>query len=165
MTKKVEDELESALHELNISSVRTAEIERAISHLHKAVFELRLSQRPEGHMDIGEFRRLGLLQEVNRRFFHPIGLALAVNAAKDDAEPITETLAYIIDCRDDPEGFMFCKLDVSNAISKAVYYDHLVRAKIPARRKLFTNPDKVLLTFNGVQPIKTMGMENPDAES
>jgi hypothetical protein len=27
-------------------------------------------------IDIAEFRRLGLLQEVNRQFFHPLGLAL-----------------------------------------------------------------------------------------
>ena len=37
-------------------------------------------------IDIAEFRRLGLLQEANRRFFHPLGLALEVTIGKDDAE-------------------------------------------------------------------------------
>lgn len=115
---------------------------------------------PEGAMDIAEFRKLGLLQEVNRRFFHPIGLALAVNAAKDDEPPIAETLAYIIDRRDDPEGFMFAKMNVYTSQVNADIYDEMVTDKLVTRMKLFkrTNLD------GGWQPTDTMDMEIPNAE-
>lgn len=53
-------------------------------------------------MDIGEFRREGYLQEVNRQFFHPLGLALAVNVADG-----TERLSGVWDDRDDPEGIRY----------------------------------------------------------
>lgn len=59
------------------------------------------------HMDIKEFKEKGYLQEVNRRFFHPIGLALAV-ALDNDGE---WSLDGVLDARDDPEGFVF---DYSN---------------------------------------------------
>jgi hypothetical protein len=58
-------------------------------------------------MSIKEFRRLGLLQEVNRRFFHPLGLAL-------EAEESTSgewSLSSIWDCRDDPEGILYAQID------------------------------------------------------
>lgn len=56
------------------------------------------------YMDIGEFQSEGYLQEVNRQFLHPHGLALEVRASSEDviekmidqvydefmAEPITE---------------------------------------------------------------------------
>lgn len=54
-------------------------------------------------LPIEEFVETGLLQEVNRQFFHPLGLALAVES--EDGHPAR--LAYIIDCRDDPEGIVF----------------------------------------------------------
>ena len=54
-------------------------------------------------MEIKEFRSKGLLQEVNRLFFHPMGLALSVNLNKDGSE----SLADIIDYREDPEGMYF----------------------------------------------------------
>jgi hypothetical protein len=55
------------------------------------------------YMDIEEFREKGYLQEVNRRFLHPIGLALAVTV--DDAG--VYSLSGVLDARDDPEGFVF----------------------------------------------------------
>lgn len=56
-------------------------------------------------MDIKEFRELGLLAEVNRIFFHPLGLALEV-IVDDDG---TEKLGGIWDYRDDPEGMLYSK--------------------------------------------------------
>lgn len=44
----------------------------------------------------------GYLQEVNRRFFHPLGLALALTVHDDK----TVTMS-MLDCRDDPEGYRF----------------------------------------------------------
>lgn len=55
-------------------------------------------------MDIAEFRRLGYLQEVNRQFFHPLGLALEVVEVEEDG---SMRLGGIWDCRDDPEGMIF----------------------------------------------------------
>lgn len=54
-------------------------------------------------MDIKEFREEGFLQEANRLFFHPLGLALEVKVEDDG----TETLGGIWDYRDDPEGVAF----------------------------------------------------------
>jgi hypothetical protein len=59
-------------------------------------------------IDIAEFRRLGFLQEANRQFFHPHGLALEVNVEEDG----TETLGGVWDYRDDPEGIIFDPVDM-----------------------------------------------------
>lgn len=87
-------------------------------------------------IDIAEFRKRGFLQEVNRQFFHPLGLALEVviedecivcggsgkgpeprrqdptcgacNASgKRPPEEVEEQLGGIWDYRDDPEGILF----------------------------------------------------------
>lgn len=54
-------------------------------------------------MSLEEFKRAGFLQEVNRRFFHPLGLALAIERR---GEELTGRFK-IWDGRDDPEGFVF----------------------------------------------------------
>lgn len=54
-------------------------------------------------IDIKEFREKGYLQEVNRRFFHPLGLALEVVVEEDGSEH----LGGVWDYRDDPEGVYF----------------------------------------------------------
>lgn len=54
-------------------------------------------------IDIKEFRERGYLQEVNRQFFHPLGLALEV-VIEDDG---SERLGDVWDSRDDPEGIIF----------------------------------------------------------
>lgn len=54
-------------------------------------------------MSIKEFRAVGYLQEANRRFFHPLGMALEVGIDENGAEE----LAGVIDCRDDQEGMAF----------------------------------------------------------
>lgn len=59
--------------------------------------------RPIKHMDIAEFRKLGYLHEVNRRFLHPLGLALEVVIDSDGSE----TLGGVWDFRDDPEGIAY----------------------------------------------------------
>lgn len=54
-------------------------------------------------IDIKEFREKGYLQEANRRFFHPLGLALEVIVEEDGSE----RLGGVWDYRDDPEGMIF----------------------------------------------------------
>jgi hypothetical protein len=55
-------------------------------------------------MSIEEFIDEGFLQEANRKFFHPLGLALSVKYNDDDG---TWSLHEIWDYRDDPEGMFF----------------------------------------------------------
>lgn len=54
-------------------------------------------------IDIAEFRALGYIQEVNRLFLHPRGLALEVAVEEDGSE----RLGGVWDYRDDPEGMAF----------------------------------------------------------
>ena len=53
-------------------------------------------------LDLKTFRDDGYLQESNRVFFHPLGLALAVRI--DDAGNRT---LEVLDYRSDPEGVVF----------------------------------------------------------
>ena len=55
-------------------------------------------------IDIAEFRRLGFLQELNRQFLHPLGLALEVHIDKRTGH---ERLGGVWDYRDDPEGITY----------------------------------------------------------
>jgi hypothetical protein len=53
-----------------------------------------------------EFYERGYLQEVNRQFLHPLGLALCVSIDCEDPEDKGEYLS-VWDYRDDPEGMEF----------------------------------------------------------
>ena len=55
------------------------------------------------YMDIKEFREKGYLQEVNRQFLHPLGLALEVRQDIDGSE----RLGKIWDYRKDKEGIYY----------------------------------------------------------
>ena len=50
-------------------------------------------------ISVAEFRELGYLQELNRLFLHPLGLALSVAVVGEE-----ETFGPIWDYRDDPGG-------------------------------------------------------------
>ncbi len=89
-------------------------------------------------MDIAEFRRLGLLQEVNRQFFHPRGLALEIIV---DGE---ERFGGIWDFRDDPEGMAFAENMIS--IAQAAQVQELFDDHLDDRQLLFGTED-------GIQPI------------
>lgn len=52
---------------------------------------------------VKEFRELGFIQELNRRFLHPLGLALEVRIDEHGKESIER----VWDNRDDPEGMIF----------------------------------------------------------
>lgn len=54
-------------------------------------------------IDIKEFREKGYLQELNRRFLHPLGLALEVIIDDEGMEK----LGGVWDYRDDPEGIYY----------------------------------------------------------
>ena len=62
-------------------------------------------------IDIKEFREQGYLQEANRRFFHPLGLALEV--VVDDGR--NEKLGGVWDYREDDQGVYY---DIKNSDRK-----------------------------------------------
>jgi hypothetical protein len=45
-------------------------------------------------MDIKEFREMGLLAEVNRTFFYPLGLALEITVEDDGTERLTGKVSF-----------------------------------------------------------------------
>lgn len=65
------------------------------------------------YMDIKEFQDKGYLQELNRQFLHPLGLALEV-AVDDDGNV---SLGGIWDYREDPEGIYF---DLENSSDQRI---------------------------------------------
>ena len=61
------------------------------------------------YADIKELRQFGYIQEINRLFLHPLGLALEVQI--DDKG--NETLGGIWDYREYPEGMVFGHINQS----------------------------------------------------
>ncbi len=59
-------------------------------------------------IDIKEFRQKGYLQELNRRFLHPLGLALEVIVLENKQE----VLSGIWDYREEKEGIYY---DIKNS--------------------------------------------------
>lgn len=57
------------------------------------------------YIDIGKFVGVGYLQEANRQFFHPLGLALEVTEFSDGCCE----LSGVWDYRRDPEGILYDK--------------------------------------------------------
>ena len=69
------------------------------------------------YLDLKEFREIGFLQEVNRLFFHPRGLALEVTVVEETGEV---RLSGIRDYRDDPEGCVFANIPMEQALGRAM---------------------------------------------
>lgn len=82
-------------------------------------------------IDIAEFRREGYLQELNRRFLHPLGLALEVVIENDG----TERLGGVWDYRDDPEGMNYSHLDPlpADVVERAERIDRIWAERETAR--------------------------------
>ena len=93
-------------------------------------------------MDIKEFRQLGFLQEVIRRFLHPLGLALEVVIKEDGSEE----LGGVWDNRDDKEGMFFGPNVID--INRAKIIEEMRQSKIEARKK---NPYNVPVNDDGIQ--------------
>jgi len=80
-------------------------------------------------MSIKEFIEFGFLQEVNRKFFHPFGLALCLHVDREDSEAV-ETVCSIWDSRDDPEGYLFGSPDPGKARRVAELWEQKARARL-----------------------------------
>lgn len=93
-------------------------------------------------MPIKEFVEKGFLQEVNRKFFHPLGLALSIREEEDG----TQSLHEIWDYRDDPEGMFFG--DGVLKKEKADYVEKLRQSKLDTRLNEVKDID---VDENGIQ--------------
>jgi hypothetical protein len=84
-------------------------------------------------IDIKEFREKGFLQEANRQFFHPLGLALEIIIDDDTGE--VKSLGGVWDYRDDPEGMFYGNdlLGKPEALKKASYVEKLRESKVKVR--------------------------------
>ncbi len=82
-----------------------------------------------------EFRDAGFLQEVNRQFLHPLGLALEV--VIDDNGKVR--FGDVWDYRDDPEGMMYLESDIvsDEFIEKADAVTKLMDEKARVRQGRF----------------------------
>jgi hypothetical protein len=78
--------------------------------------------------DIKQIRAMGLIQEANRQFFHPLGFALATEDCPDGSEK----LCCIYQApEDDPEGIVFTKIekDKTKRIKELAEKKHAERKK------------------------------------
>lgn len=81
-------------------------------------------------IDAKQFREAGYLQELNRQFLHPLGLALEVLVHEDG----TEEFGEVWDSRRDPEGFRFGRGELDPI--KADRIEEEQRAKADNRLRL-----------------------------
>ena len=98
------------------------------------------------HMDIKEFREIGFLQEANRQFFHPLGLALEITTEENG---IPEHISGVWDYRGDPEGVAFADDPNTDKIDRV----DKERFKHEAARKAL---------FNSNSPVQTKGTANKE---
>jgi hypothetical protein len=98
-------------------------------------------------MSIKEFRSLGFLQEANRLFFHPLGLALEVTIDDGTDE---ECLGGIWDYREDEVGMVFGPDMIKQ--EKIDYVNSLRQTKVQARIGCQTK-EKIKINIEGLQII------------
>lgn len=89
-------------------------------------------------MAVVDFMDEGFLQEANRLFFHPLGLALSVVTEEDGSTRLGE----IWDCRSDPEGIVFENNLID--VKKAFAVEHERLRHVSAREKLLGDSIQVL---------------------
>ena len=90
------------------------------------------NQNKVNMLSLDEFFRSGLLQEVNRIFFHPLGLALTVNI-KDDS---VVAIGGIQDFRSDEEGLVFSSLDRNSYLKMLNVQKEMERRKLIREERL-----------------------------
>jgi len=102
-------------------------------------------------MSIKEFQEKGYLQEVNRQFLHPLGLALEI-IISDDNEP---TLGGVWDHREDSEGLYY---DLENSNNKRI--ERFEKNKKFIQNEFKTRSSERIKLFNNIiEPIPTIKKE------
>lgn len=108
-------------------------------------------------MPFQDFVDLGFLQESNRQFFHPLGLALEVVV---DTSGKVVGLCGVWDYREDSEGMVYAdsSLNTAKAATKAENIRVERLRHIEARERLFGS--------SGIQPISFRPVEDltPDEQ-
>ena len=89
-------------------------------------------------INIKKFRAKGFLQEANRKFFHPLGLALEVIVDDITGE---ESLGGVWDYEEDPEGMFFGVGMISK--DKIDYVEILRKSKVKCRKEAIHDDVKV----------------------
>ena len=85
------------------------------------------------YIDMQKFIDMGYLQEANRQFFHPLGLALEATYQKDG----TFVLLHIWDYRDDKEGMTFIALDSKEIQERADNVEKLRKKHAKIRKEKY----------------------------
>jgi len=101
-------------------------------------------------MSLKEFVEGGYLQEANRLFFHPLGIAIAVKVNDDD--PNFEQANMLVFQSDDPDGIVFAEISPA----------HIERAKRISDLTVFAGRRRLKQLGFGVQPLEGGG--KPKAE-
>ncbi len=96
------------------------------------------------YINIKEFRELGYLQEINRQFLHPLGLALEIEVNGN-----IETIVGIQDHRNDPEGVFY---DIKNSEKERVEKFLKNEKYIQDQRKKFSSA-RINLIGDEIEPI------------
>jgi hypothetical protein len=90
-------------------------------------------------INIKEFIELGYLQELNRKFLHPLGLCLEIETTCDDGEEF-ECNCRIQDRRYDPLGCMISeqriKEDRKQFKTKEKYINREIKTRKNTRREM-----------------------------
>jgi len=91
-------------------------------------------------LQLADFVSLGYLQEVNRLFFHPLGLALAITHDGSTDRPVC--LGPILDHRSDPDGiaFSFLTEELPDAKRLADFVESERKKREPGRIKILGSP-------------------------
>jgi hypothetical protein len=86
------------------------------------------------YINLKEFVDHGYLHEINRQFFHPLGLALSIQVDDDGAHSV----AGIWDYRDDPEGMIFSEETLDPDKALRIVTEQKEKSKIREERLGFT---------------------------
>lgn len=86
------------------------------------------------YISMKEFTDEGYLQEVNRLFFHPLGLALSVSVVDEDG---TTEFNGIIDARNNPSGIVFVDLSDDHSLEQGAKISGLWEEKAKTREEKF----------------------------
>lgn len=78
-------------------------------------------------ISVKEFRELGLVQEINRRFLHVLGLAMEVTIDDETGE---EAIFRFWDNREDPEGWNYVDGLIDTEKAKAIQAQFEERAQV-----------------------------------
>ena len=86
------------------------------------------------YIDIKEFREKGYLQELNRLFLHPLGLALEITIDNE-----LEYISGIWDCREDKEGIYYDlknsnKERIDSFLKKSIFIENEMKKRKEIRK-------------------------------